>query len=100
MSKLVFLVKVRRSRIKYIPSSISMLEQNGSHVRIQRTHYGFLKNPKVYPGCEVFVPFEDKVPFLDRLASGVNFGLDRILQITTLGTATLTTIFLVKNINN
>ena len=61
---------------------------------------GFLRNPKVYPGCEVFVPFEDKVPFLDRFASGVNTGLDRILQITTLGTATLTTIFLVKNLNN
>ena len=61
---------------------------------------GFLKSPKVYPGCEVFVPFEDKVPFLDRFATGVNSGLDRILQITTLGTATLTTIFLVKNINN
>jgi len=61
---------------------------------------GFLRSPKVYPGCEVFVPFEDKVPFLDRFASGVNNGLDRILQITTLGTATLTTIFLVKNINN
>ena len=24
---------------------------------------GFLRNPKVYPGCEVFVPFEEKTPF-------------------------------------
>ena len=61
---------------------------------------GFLRSPKVYPGCEVFVPFEDKTPFLDRFASGVNNSLDRILQVTTLGTATLTTIFLIKNINN
>ncbi len=66
----------------------------------QAKKIGFLRNPKVYPGCEVFVPFEDKVPFLDRFANSVNNGLDRILQITTLGTATLTTIFLVKNINN
>ena len=66
----------------------------------QSKKISFLRNPKVYPGCEVFVPFEEKVPFLDRFAQGVNNGLDRILQITTLGTATLTTIFLIKNINN
>lgn len=66
----------------------------------QAKRIGFLRNPKVYPGCEVFVPFEEKIPFLDRFAQGVNNGLDRILQITTLGTATLTTIFLIKNINN
>ena len=32
----------------------------------QAKKVGFLRNPKVYPGCEVFVPFEEKVPFLDR----------------------------------
>ena len=30
---------------------------------------GFLRNPKVYPGSEVFVPFEEKTPFLDKLAN-------------------------------
>ena len=61
---------------------------------------GFLKNPKVYPGCEVFVPFEEKTPFLDRLGQGINQSLDRIVQMSTLATATITTIYLVKNINN
>ena len=62
---------------------------------------GFLKNTKVYPGCEVFVPFvEPREPFLDRFAGGINTGIDRILQFSTLATATLTTIFLVKNLNN
>ena len=66
----------------------------------QAKKIGFLRNPKVYPGCEVFVPFEEKVPFLDRFGQGINNGLDRIVQMSTLGTATITTIFLVKNINN
>ena len=61
---------------------------------------GFLRNPKVYPGCEVFVPFEEKTPFLDRLGQGINQSLDRIVQMSTLATATITTIYLVKNINN
>ena len=61
---------------------------------------GFLRNPKVYPGCEVFVPFEEKLPFLDRLGQGINQSLDRIVQMSTLATATITTIYLVKNINN
>ncbi len=61
---------------------------------------GFLKNPKVYPGCEIFVPFEEKTPFLDRLGQAINQSLDRIVQMSTLATATITTIYLVKNINN
>ena len=61
---------------------------------------GFLRNPKVYPGSEVFVPFEEKSPFLDRLGAGINQGLDRIIQISALATTTITTIFLVKNLNN
>ncbi|MDA9693279.1 SLBB domain-containing protein [Cytophagia bacterium] len=61
---------------------------------------GFLRNPKVYPGSEVFVPFEEKTPFLDRFANSLNNGLDRIIQISALATTTITTIFLVKNINN
>ena len=62
---------------------------------------GFLRNTKVYPGCEIFVPFvEQREPFLDRFASGINNGIDRILQFSTLATATLTTIFLVKILNN
>ena len=60
----------------------------------------FLRNPKVYPGSEVFVPFEEKSPFLDRLGTGINQGLDRIIQISALATTTITTIFLVKNLNN
>jgi len=61
---------------------------------------GFLRNPKVYPGSEVFVPFEEKTPFLDRLGAGINQSLDRIIQISALATTTITTIFLVRNINN
>ena len=61
---------------------------------------GFLRSVKVYPGCEVFVPFEEKTPFFDRLGEGINKSLDRIVQLSTLGTATITTIFLVKNIND
>ncbi len=61
---------------------------------------GFLKNPKVYPGSEVFVPFEEKTPFIDRFANSLNNGLDRIIQVSALATTTITTIFLVKNINN
>ncbi len=61
---------------------------------------GFLRSTKVYPGCEVFVPFVEKTPFLDRLGQGINQSLDRVVQISTLATATITTIFLVKNINN
>jgi len=61
---------------------------------------GFLRSAKVYPGCEVFVPFVEKTPFLDRLGQGINQSLDRVVQISTLATATITTIFLVKNINN
>ena len=36
---------------------------------------GFLRNPKVYPGSEVFVPFEEKTPFLERLGANINNGL-------------------------
>ena len=61
---------------------------------------GFLRNPKVFPGSEIFVPFEEKTPFLDRLGQGINQSLDRIVQMSTLATATITTIYLVKNINN
>ena len=62
---------------------------------------GFFNNTKVYPGCEVFVPFvEPREPFLDRFAGGINTGIDRILQFSTLATATLTTIFLVKNLKD
>ena len=61
---------------------------------------GFLRNPKVYPGSEVFVPFEERTPFLDRLGTGINQSLDRIVQISALATTTITTIFLVRNINN
>ena len=57
-----------------------------------------MKNPKVYPGCEVFVPFEEKINILDRIGQGINTSLDRIVQVSTLATATLTTIFLVKNL--
>ena len=49
---------------------------------------------------EIFVPFEDKTPFLDRLGQGINESLDRIVQMSTLATATITTIYLVRNINN
>ena len=61
---------------------------------------GFFRNPKVYPGSEIFVPFEDKTPFLDRLGQGITQSLDRIVQMSTLATATITTIYLVRNINN
>ena len=61
---------------------------------------GFLKNPKVYPGCEIFVPFEEKVPFFDRLGDKLNASLDRVVQFSTLATATVTTIFLVKNLKD
>ena len=61
---------------------------------------GFLRNPKIYPGSEIFVPFEDKRPFLDRLGQGISQSLDRIVQMSTLATATITTIYLVRNINN
>ena len=61
---------------------------------------GFLRNPKVFPGSDIFVPFEEKIPFLDRLGQGLNQSLDRIVQMSTLATATITTIYLVRNINN
>ena len=61
---------------------------------------GFLRNPKVFPGSEIFIPFEEKTPFLDRLGQGINQSLDRIVQMSTLATATITTIYLVRNINN
>ena len=60
---------------------------------------GFMRNPKVYPGCEVFIPFEEKTPLIDRIGQGINQSLDRIVQISSLATATITTIFLVKNLN-
>ena len=44
---------------------------------------GFLRNPKVFPGSEVFVPFEEKTPFLDK-GQGINQSLDRIVQMSTL----------------
>ena len=61
---------------------------------------GFLRNPKVYPGSEVFVPFEEKTPLLERLGAGINQSLDRIVQLSALATTTITTIFLLRNINN
>ena len=39
-------------------------------------------------------------PFLDRLGQGITQSLDRIVQMSTLATATITTIYLVRNINN
>ena len=60
---------------------------------------GFLRNPKVYPGCEVFVPFEEKTTFLGRLGQGISQSLDRIVQMSTFTTAIITTIYLVKNFN-
>ena len=60
---------------------------------------GFLRNPKVYPGAH-FCSFEERTPFLERLGAGINQSLDRIVQISALATTTITTIFLVRNINN
>ena len=60
----------------------------------------FLRNPKVFPGSDIFIPFEEKTPFLDRLGQGISQSLDRIVQMSTLATATITTIYLVRNINN
>ncbi|MEO2085230.1 MAG: SLBB domain-containing protein [Marinoscillum sp.] len=61
---------------------------------------GFLRNPKVYPGCEIFVPFEEKVPLSDRFAEAFTRSLDKIVMFSTLATTTLTTIFLVKNLRD
>ena len=61
---------------------------------------GFLRNPKVYPGCEIFVPFEEKVPLADRFSEAFTKSLDKIVMFSTLATTTLTTIFLVKNLRD
>ena len=59
-----------------------------------------LRNPKVYPGCEIFVPFEEKVPLADRFSEAFTKSLDKIVMFSTLATTTLTTIFLVKNLKD
>ena len=53
-----------------------------------------LKSPKVYSGCEVFVPFEDKVPFLDMVWLFQVITTGQNTSNYNLGTATITTIFL------
>ena len=63
---------------------------------------GGFRNPIIHPNSEIFINFldEPKEPFFKRLGEGISNSLDKVLQISTLATTTLTTFFLINNLKD